>query len=87
MSPDAISPLRQRMLEYTTTRQFVAQTQRDYMRQVRKIMAFLGTAFPGLPLDRHRAGGFAALPASPSRATMARDPGCRATQTSPRRNT
>jgi hypothetical protein len=42
MSPDAISPLRQRMIEDMTIRQFGGHTQRDYVRQVREFTAFLG---------------------------------------------
>lgn len=42
MSPDAISRLRRRMLEDMTIRRFSANTQRDYVRQVREFMAFLG---------------------------------------------
>jgi integrase/recombinase XerD len=42
MSPEAISPLRRRMLEDMTIRQFGEHTQRDYIRQVREFAAFLG---------------------------------------------
>ena len=35
MSHDGISPLRQRMIEDMTIRQFGDHTQRDYIRQVR----------------------------------------------------
>ena len=38
----AVSPLRQRMIEDMTIRQFGEQTQRDYVRQVREFAAFLG---------------------------------------------
>ncbi|MCP4560589.1 MAG: integrase, partial [Bosea sp.] len=37
-----VSPLRQRMIEDMTIRQFGAHTQRDYVRQVREFTAFLG---------------------------------------------
>jgi integrase/recombinase XerD len=47
MSPDAISPLRRRMIEDMTIRRFGAHTQRDYVRQVREFTAFLR-----LPPDR-----------------------------------
>lgn len=40
--PVAVSPLRQRMIEDMTIRQFGAHTQRDYVRQVREFTAFLG---------------------------------------------
>ena len=42
-----VSPLRQRMIEDMTIRQFGEHTQRDYVRQVREFTAFLG-----LPPDR-----------------------------------
>ncbi len=42
MSPEAISPLRQRMIEDMTIRQFGEKTRRDYIRQVREFTAFLG---------------------------------------------
>jgi integrase/recombinase XerD len=42
MTPEAISPLRQRMIEDMTIRQFGERTRRDYIRQVRAFAAFLG---------------------------------------------
>jgi integrase/recombinase XerD len=42
MSHEAISPLRLRMIEDMTIRQFGEHTQRDYIRQVREFAAFLG---------------------------------------------
>ena len=42
MSPEAISPLRMRMIEDMIIRQFGDHTQRDYIRQVRAFTAFLG---------------------------------------------
>src|SRR4051812_30829663 len=42
MSPEAVSPLRQRMIEDMTIRQFGEKTRRDYIRQVREFAAFLG---------------------------------------------
>jgi integrase/recombinase XerD len=42
MSPEAVSPLRQRMIEDMTIRQFGEKTRRDYIRQVRAFTAFLG---------------------------------------------
>src|SRR3954467_7928344 len=41
MSPEAISPLRRRMIEDMTIRQFGEHTQRAYIRQVRALTAFL----------------------------------------------
>jgi integrase/recombinase XerD len=38
----AVSPLRQRMIEDMTIRQFGERTKRDYVRQVREFAAFLG---------------------------------------------
>ncbi len=42
MSTEAVSPLRRRMIEDMTIRQFGEHTQRDYVRQVREFTAFLG---------------------------------------------
>src|SRR3954452_9811023 len=42
MTPEAISPLRQRMIEDMSIRQFGEKTRRDYIRQVREFAAFLG---------------------------------------------
>ncbi len=42
MSTEAASPLRRRMIEDMTIRQFGEHTQRDYIRQVREFTAFLG---------------------------------------------
>jgi site-specific recombinase XerD len=41
-SPDAISPLRARMIEDMTVRKFTPDTQREYIRAVKKLAAFLG---------------------------------------------
>jgi site-specific recombinase XerD len=42
MSEKPINPLRQRMLEDMSVRRFTADTQRDYIRAVKKLAAFLG---------------------------------------------
>ncbi len=42
MSTEAVSPLRRRMIEDMTIRQFGEHTKRDYIRQVREFTAFLG---------------------------------------------
>jgi site-specific recombinase XerD len=42
MSENPISPLRQRMLEDMSLRGFTPDTQRDYIRAVKKLAAFLG---------------------------------------------
>jgi hypothetical protein len=42
MTNEAISPLRQRMIEDMTVRRFTAKTQSDYIRSVRNLAAFLG---------------------------------------------
>jgi hypothetical protein len=42
MSQKPISPLRQRMLEDMSLRGFTPDTQRDYIRAVKKLAAFLG---------------------------------------------
>ena len=42
MSEKPISPLRQRMLEDMSLRRFTPDTQRDYIRAVKKLAAFLG---------------------------------------------
>ena len=44
MSEKPISPLRQRMLEDMTVRNFVEKTRNDYIRHVRTFTAFLGRA-------------------------------------------
>ena len=41
-NPKPISPLRARMIEDMTVRNFVADTQREYIRAVKKLAAFLG---------------------------------------------
>ena len=47
MSEKPISPLRQRMLEDMNMRRFVPDTQREYIRAVKKLAAFL----PAVPPD------------------------------------
>ena len=42
MSTEAASPLRLRMIEDMTIRQFGEHTKRDYVRQIRQFAAFLG---------------------------------------------
>jgi integrase/recombinase XerD len=42
MSEKPISPLRQRMLDDMNMRRFTLDTQRDYVRSVKKLAAFLG---------------------------------------------
>ena len=42
MSPEAVSPLRKRMIEDMSIRQFGEKTRRDYIRQVCEFAAFLG---------------------------------------------
>ena len=42
MSEKPISPLRQRMLDDMNMRRFTLDTQRDYVRAVKKLAAFLG---------------------------------------------
>ena len=42
MSEKPINPLRQRMLEDMSVRRFTPDTQRDYIRAVKKLAAFLG---------------------------------------------
>src|SRR5271167_3519616 len=42
MSEKPISPLRRRMIEDMTVRNFVAKTRNDYIRHVRTFTAFLG---------------------------------------------
>ncbi len=46
MSTEAASPLRRRMIEDMTIRQFGEHTKRDYVRQVRQFAAFLWRARP-----------------------------------------
>ena len=42
MSEKPISPLRQRMLDDMSVRRFTADTQREYIRAVKRLAAFLG---------------------------------------------
>ncbi len=44
MSEKPISPLRRRMIEDMTVRNFVEKTRNDYIRHVRTFTAFLGRA-------------------------------------------
>ncbi len=56
MSEKPISPLRQRMLEDMSVRRFTPDTQREYIRAVKRLSAFLGRA-----PDTATAGGRAPL--------------------------
>jgi integrase/recombinase XerD len=73
MSPEAISPLRQRMIEDMTIRQFGEDTQRAYIRQVRAFTAFLGRSPDRAePEDLRRYQlHMAALGASPAKMNLA----------------
>ena len=42
MTPEAISPLRRRMIEDMTVRNFVEKTQHDYVRSIKNLTKFLG---------------------------------------------
>jgi integrase/recombinase XerD len=42
MTPEAISPLRRRMIEDMTVRNFVEKTQHDYIRSIKNLTKFLG---------------------------------------------
>jgi integrase/recombinase XerD len=42
MTDEAMSPLRRRMIEDMTVRKFVEKTQKDYIRHVKDLTAFLG---------------------------------------------
>src|SRR6202049_1278306 len=46
MTDQATSPLRRRMIEDMTVRKFVEKTQKDYIRHVKDLTAFLGRS-PG----------------------------------------
>ena len=46
-NPKPISPLRARMIEDMTVRNFAADTQREYIRAVKKLACFLGGRSPG----------------------------------------
>src|SRR5580700_6605625 len=46
MTDEAMSPLRRRMIEDMTVRKFVEKTQKDYIRHVKDLTAFLGRS-PG----------------------------------------
>src|SRR5262249_857832 len=76
MSEKPISPLRQRMLEDMNVRRFTPDTQREYVRAVKRLAAFLGrtpdTATaeetagvpPALSFGKQGAGGTPAVPGS-----------------------
>ena len=42
MTDEAMSPLRQRMIEDMTIRKFAPKTQRDYVQRIKHFAAFLG---------------------------------------------
>ena len=76
INPNAVSPLRRRMIEDMTIRRFTEKTQGDYIRHVRAFAAFLGRS-PELaePEDlrrfqRHMAAG-GARPATMNAAVSA----------------
>ncbi|HMC74847.1 MAG TPA: tyrosine-type recombinase/integrase [Terriglobales bacterium] len=73
MSPEAISPLRRRMIEDMTIRQFGEHTQRAYIRQVRAFTAFLARLpDQAEPEDLRRYQlHMAALGASPAKMNLA----------------
>jgi integrase/recombinase XerD len=73
MTSEPISPLRQRMIEDMTIRQFGAKTQNDYVRVVRDFTRFLGRSPDlGEPDDlRHYQLHLATLGASPSKMNSA----------------
>src|SRR3954470_21157124 len=73
MSPEAISPLRQRMIEDMSIRQFGEKTRRDYIRQVREFTGFLARSPDRAePEDLRRYQlHLAALGASPARINLA----------------
>ena len=73
MSLEAVSPLRRRMIEDMTIRQFGEHTQRDYIRQVREFTAFLGRSpDQAEPEDLRRYQlHMAALGASPAKMNQA----------------
>src|SRR3974390_1049026 len=55
MTDQAISPLRRRMIEDMTVRNFVAKTQSDYIRRVKNFAVFLGRSpAPGSREDVRR---------------------------------
>src|ERR1700756_391634 len=58
MSEKPISPLRQRMIEDMTVRNFVEKTRNDYIRQVKTFTAFLGP--DRRPSAKHQRLGFGA---------------------------
>src|ERR1700756_1350174 len=59
MSEKPISPLRQRMIEDMTVRNFVEKTRNDYIRQVKTFTSFLGRS-----PDTGDSGGSSPLPAA-----------------------
>ena len=55
MSEKPITPLRQRMLEDMNMRRFVPDTQREYIRAVKKLASFLGRSPDTAPPEELRA--------------------------------
>ncbi len=68
MTDECISPLRRRMIEDMTVRNFVTKTQTDYIRRVKNFAIFLGRS-----PDTANSGRCPQLPAAPG---IERD-GCR----------
>jgi len=62
MSETRISPLRRRMIEDMTVRNFAEKTRHDYIRHVRAFTAFLGRS-----PDNATPGGSSPLPTAPDR--------------------
>src|SRR4030095_1628063 len=54
MSKTSISPLRRRLIEDMTVRNFVEKTRHDYIRHVRTFTAFLGRSPDRAPLEDRR---------------------------------
>ena len=55
MNGETISPLRRRMIEDMTVRKFVEKTQKDYIRHVKGLTAFIGRS-PDTNAHRPEAG-------------------------------
>jgi integrase/recombinase XerD len=66
MSEKPISPLRQRMLEDMNMRRFVPDTQREYIRAVKKLASFFGRCPDTATAEELRAFQLAGLFAGPA---------------------
>ncbi len=70
-NPKPIGPLRARTIKDMTVRNFVADTQREYVRAVKKLTGFLGGRSPGTATAEELRGLSGNVPAKPRRSYSA----------------